>query len=52
MRKGRFAVVLEAAQKEAWNESIVKGAFRRTGLVPINPDRIDRKWIVKKKPCE
>ena len=49
MRKGKFVVALEAAQKEAWKESTVIGSFRRTGLLPLNPARIDAKWIVKKK---
>lgn len=48
VRKGNFANVLEAAIKEAWPQRAVQGSFRRTGIVPYNPTKIDTKWVVKR----
>lgn len=48
VRKGKFANVLEAAIKEALQQKAVQGAFRRTGIVPYDPTKIDTKWVVKR----
>ena len=48
VRNGKFANVLEASIKEAWQQKAVKGAFWRTGIVPYDQTKIDTKWVVKR----
>jgi len=47
VKKGIFSNMLQLAQDKAWGPSIVKGAFKRTGIFPIDPDRVDEKWLAR-----
>lgn len=39
--------MLQIAQDKSWGPSIVKGGFKRTGIFPMDPDRVDNKWLAK-----
>ena len=49
-RKGHFAKLVERATDTRWSPAVVKSGFSRAGLVPFNPEAINKKWLVKTKP--
>ena len=49
MRKGKFASMVQRATDLKWSPATIKSGWKRVGLIPFNPDEVDKKWLVKKK---
>ena len=50
VNKGSFVVKLHEAMDHAWSPGAVKGAFRRTGIYPLDRTKISNEGLPSKSP--
>ena len=50
VNKGNFAAVVHESMDHAWSKGAVKGAFRRTGIYPLDRSKISNENLPDKSP--